>query len=544
MKRSFTVIAFILFMSGLLPAQDSTATRDTIGMLPRLEIPEITIVGKKAIMLPFARKGEVYDVDVYDAPGPDTLLLGRRKTMSLPVGSLPRYEEQLMPWRASLEGGLGNYTTGHLFGYVDYTALRWGISGKGGYMTTSGHTDNADGNSTQLELTARSLVATDNDLLKDFRTDGGISYHHENYGMYGITSSIVRRTRNTVGLLGMLGSANREGPVLDLSLGANITNITDASAAGDSEVSIVSPTLHASFSTDMSSSRFVGDLLYKSSSLNYQQSVQSPSLIGLSLGARWFMTDQLRVTLGGFYQHGSDSQGGDHSMVAPTVDVTWERDKDRVWSFWYRPEIRLMGYDELSLKDPYLVREMVIKPERDPLNIGSTLMYNSEHVSIRFEGSYSHTNDKMVEIADSGRIRLAYLDADQFLFSALGTVSLANQLSLHVQAEVQPARGENTSIQLPMLPIAHIDGRLQYDMCVPFTVWSELEYTSKRNVDLGGDKTLNDAVLLHAGVSTHALPRTSLSFQIKNIFNTAFQWWDGYSAAGRQIMVEAKIDLQ
>ena len=41
-----------------------------------LLFPEITIVGKKAITLPFARKGEIYDVNIYQAPPPDTLLLG------------------------------------------------------------------------------------------------------------------------------------------------------------------------------------------------------------------------------------------------------------------------------------------------------------------------------------------------------------------------------------------------------------------------------------------------------------------------------------
>ncbi|HLF15078.1 MAG TPA: hypothetical protein VI932_09350, partial [Bacteroidota bacterium] len=67
---------------------DSVVRKD----LPRLEIPEITIVGKKAITLPFARKGELYDVPLYEAPPPDSGLLTDRPPVDLPPGSLPRYE--------------------------------------------------------------------------------------------------------------------------------------------------------------------------------------------------------------------------------------------------------------------------------------------------------------------------------------------------------------------------------------------------------------------------------------------------------------------
>src|SRR5207249_363497 len=71
----------------------STAVRDTVGAMPRLEIPEITIVGKKAITLPFARKGEIFDVNIYDAPPPDSSLLEDRPSIALPIGALPRYDE-------------------------------------------------------------------------------------------------------------------------------------------------------------------------------------------------------------------------------------------------------------------------------------------------------------------------------------------------------------------------------------------------------------------------------------------------------------------
>ena len=99
--------------------QERPEAKDTAG-LPRLEIPEITIVGKKAITLPFARKGEIYDVNVYEAPPPDTGLLGGRESVPLPRGTLSRYEEHQVPWRASVEGSFGSFSTGSVGGYFDY----------------------------------------------------------------------------------------------------------------------------------------------------------------------------------------------------------------------------------------------------------------------------------------------------------------------------------------------------------------------------------------------------------------------------------------
>src|SRR5207247_800198 len=109
--------------------EQQASPKDTTGALPRLEIPEITIVGKKAIALPFARKGEIFDVHLYEPPAPDTSLIGDRQTLSIPIGSLPRDEEHQQPWRASLEGSLGSFSTGKLLAYVDYATQRWGMYG-------------------------------------------------------------------------------------------------------------------------------------------------------------------------------------------------------------------------------------------------------------------------------------------------------------------------------------------------------------------------------------------------------------------------------
>ncbi len=544
MKTIAGLLTLLLLFTGVLRGQESQPPPDTTGALPRLDIPEITIIGKKAIILPFARKGEVYDATLYEAPPPDTSLLGSRRMMPLPIGALPRYEEQLDPWRMSVSGGLGNYTSGNAYGYLDYTALTWGVGGAAGFATTQGHTTNAKGRSGQFELNGHSIVRTDNQVLTDFRADGTLSYEYEKYGMYGISFPVMERTKKTFGINGMLGSTNREGAVLDLSLGANVIDLTDAGSAGDSSVSVVTPAINATFSTDLNATRVVAGLRYKNSSLNYRRTTQSPGFLELSGGAKWRIAGTFILTLRGIFQHASGSDGNDRTLVAPDATLAWEADKDRVWSFWYRPELVLDGYDELFRANPYLLREILIKPSSSPVRFGSTLKYNSEGLSVELDGSYAHSNDYGVQLADSGRIRLGYVDADVLTVGAHGTITFSDPLVLHFHGQVQPARVKGTSSQLPMMPIATAGARLEYDAPIRFTFWGSGTYTSKRNVDLDGSRTLKDAVLFDAGASTHLIPRTSLSFHIENIFNTAFQWWEGYSAPGRQFMVEANISLR
>jgi hypothetical protein len=543
-KKLCAVIMLILMFHAYAVSQNNVQPRDTTGTLPQLEIPEITIVGKKAIMLPFARKGEIFDVSIYDAPPPDTSLLGTRDGISLPVGSLPRYEEHQQPWRASLEGSFGNFTTGKLRGYVDYATQQWGIFGNGGFSTTQGHTENASGNTAQFEVNARSLVSTDNDILKMFRASAGLSFLQERFGMFGISNASVRRNRSNVGLSASIGSVNRQGNVLDVTIATKVWNVTDSQTAGDSNVSAVSPDLRATFSSDVNSMRLSTEIFYTGSSLEYQHQTQSPSLFGLSAGVRWHVSETWYIHVGGLYHGASDIDGSSKSLVAPRAIVMWEAGGGREWSFWFQPEIHLASYDEQIRRNPYLVREVAIRPERKPLNFGSTLTYKSDMLSLELNGSFSHSELRDVEIADSGNIVLDYLDANQFIFQGEGIISPTTRTRLLFSGTLQPAREAGSSIQLPMVPIvtAHVRGEMDFDL--PLTMWSSINYTSRRNVDKAGNQTLGDFVLIGAGALTRSIARTVLSLEIANLFNTTYEWWNGYIAPGRRITLEAKLNLQ
>jgi hypothetical protein len=525
------------------PGQERPEAKDTLG-LPRLEIPEITIVGKKAITLPFARKGEIYDVNVYEAPPPDSGLLGGRESAPLPRGTLSRYEEHQVPWRASLEGSFGSFSTGDLGVYLDYKSQQWGIYGNGIYRTTQGHTINASGSTSELDVRAHSLLATDNDVLKTLRVSGGIGLGHDAYGMFGLPDQSTRRTRNNVDFGAEIGSANQQGNIVDLSLDARVWNISDRQSGKDSDVSVVSPDLRGSFRTDVQDVQLGADVTYRGSSLNYPNASQSPSLLGIAAGARWTVSDQWSVRVGGIYHNGSGSDGMTTSLVAPTAILQWKASQDREWIFWFQPEIHLTTYDEHIRENPYLIREILLRPERRPIRLGTVLSFRTDRAAIQLRGSFTHSTNRDITLADSGRIRLEYADADQVAIEGLGSIDLPSGTKVTCTGAVQPGHEAGTSVQLPMIPIIQLKGRAEQALGIPAALWASGEYMSRRNVDRAGNKTLGDVFLLGCGISTGAVPRAVVSFQIRNLLNTGYELWSGYSAPGRQFTLEAKINLQ
>lgn len=545
MMRISGLILLWLLCAGVIAHGQEVPPQDSLRReLPPLEIPEITIVGKKAITLPFARKGEIYDVNIYEASQADTGLLMDRPAAPLPVGSLPRYQQREMPWRASLEGSFGSFATGNADAYVDYKSQRWGIAGHGGFGSTNGHAGNSNGRATRLGLNYHSLVKTDNDILRTFRVNFGADYMRETYGMFGSTDTLTERRRNHFDFHGKLATIQRAGVVLDARLGVKLWKITDSQIAGDSDVSVASPTLSTMFASDIGSLRFLGDLSYTSSSLDYNRAAESPSLLSFSGGFRWTIQNKFLIQLGAMYAGGSDSQGGNKTLVAPTGLIKWDLNPGQTLGLWFRPEILLRTYDDEITRNPYLVQDLELRPERKPINFGGSLWYNNGIVTMEVRGSFSKSSNHAITLADSGRIKLEYVDALQTVLEGEGSLKPTANTRLTFTGTLQPSTEDGSTTQLPMTPLVKIVGRGELELTRPFIIWSSLEYQSKRNVDRQGTNTLGDLVLLGAGASTSIIPRTMLTLEISNLLNTAYEWWSGYVAPGRRIMAGAKIGLQ
>lgn len=535
---------FILLLSGrfLLFGQTQDTTKaQTEKAMPKLEIPEITIVGKKAITLPFARKGEVYDINIYKAPEPDTSLIGERYTLALPVGSFPRYEERREPIRAALDGSFGSYSTSKLNAYFDYNALKWGITGRGGYKTTDGHITNAYYSAFNLEGVAYSLLSTDNDILKTLRLNVGTNYAHNKYGLFGISEYEIERARNNFALDVQLGTSRRESFTADIGLTTSLVSLTDKADGNEKDASAFSPKLNVSLGGEIEKIRLNSELLFTSNSLDY--SSQSPSLLSFALQGGWRIGSDWLLYFGGLYASGSDTSGSAKSILSPMGILKWNIDRGSELSFWFQPEMKLAGYAEFFNRIPYLVQEINLRPERTPIGLGSAYRYTSELYSLELRGVFSKVLDKSVIIADSGLIHINYVNAYSSSVQFQGTLKPIERTSLSVFAEINPAYEIGKSNQLPMMPLVRAKVRGEYSFKFPVKVWTDLEYFSRQNADLEGKKpTLKDAMLFGVGASATYIPRTVLSLEILNILNTKYYWWERYKAPGIQFLLSAQVN--
>jgi len=543
MKKIASLVFCVIFSITSQYGQERPVQRDTTAM-PRLEIPEITIVGKKAITLPFARKGEVYETGLYEASPPDTSLLEPRIAMSLPLGPLPRYDEPLIPWHFSAEGSIGSYSTGDLRIFGDYKGRRWGIYGNASLGTTGGHTDRAEGSSFDASITAHSLVKTDNSILKSFRVLGGIAMMFDKYGMFGLKDISVDRSRNNFALHAGLSSLEREKSAYDVSISADIWSILDRRTPADSSVTVMSPELKADYSVAISKFRFNAGLLYGGTSLNYDRTTESPSLLGLNAGIRWQATKKWSVELGGQLHDGSGSDGSGRTLLSPFAIARFEIDKDRQVSIWTKPGMRLNSYGTQSERNPYLIREIILQPESVPLNIGGGFWFNGEILSIEVNGEFSKISDKTVTVADSGYLRLTYVDAVQAAVNIHGTFTPVKYARLIFSGAIQPTYKEGQSVQLPMIPLIQGATRGEISLPMPITMWMSLEYWSKQNINFNSTNDLASRFLVGLGASTTIIPRTVLSAEVDNLLGDQYEWWSRYGAPGITFRLNAKVNFR
>ncbi len=545
MKKRFVLMliccSVLGYVAGIAQQQDSLKKKED---MPKLEIPEITIIGKKAITLPFARKGEIYDVELFEAQQPDTSLLGHPPSMSLLKGSLPRYRYEDHPWRCSVEGMLGSFGTIGGRGYMNYTTQRWGVNGNAGFKKSNGHTTNADASAFGIGANAHTLVRTDNDVLKTFRASLGMSFEHNKYGLFGISNTSVRRNINDFEVTGKLGSLNRYGTIIDIDLAAKFSSLNDNNAGVDSSVSVVSPTLRTSFSTDVKNIKLKGGISYSSSSLDYSLPTQTPSLLDVVVSSQWKPVAMWSVEIGGRFSHGEDYNGGEHTLITPFGVGRLELDSTFAITFWFKPDMQFVSYTDYLTQIPYLVREAALQPERRPVVLGSSFYYNKGPFSLEVRGSFAKNSNTGIQIADSGRIRLEYAEATTTAFDVEGALQLTNISRLFFSSSITSAFEQGSSSQLPMVPTVRLNGRWETDFRIPVKGWSSVEYLSKRNVDCAGTQSLGDVFLVNIGASTSAIPKIILAAEVQNIFDVNYEWWQGYIAPGIQFNVSAKINLQ
>ena len=553
MKRLIVLALIAMCWKSAGFAQDQP--KDTTVTMPKLEIPEITIVGKKAITLPFARKGEIYDVNIFQAPPPDSSLLGERMETAMPVGSMPVDEEKRDPLHASAEGAFGNYSTGAIRAYLDYLKGRWKFFGNAGFASTEGYTSNGNASSFDLAANMQSLFTTDNNALKTLQLTATTKLLTEKYGMFAFSD--VQRNRQDFSLDASLNSIDRRGITIDLGIGTNFWSLTDDNVPGNTKTTAVSPKLTSAFAMNIGKVRWNNDLMFTSISLDYSTPTQSVTLVQLASSAHWNLTDAWSAEGGLVIADGSDLLGSERTIALPTAKVQWDSDDRQQFSFFWMPGMQLNSYDYWTRYNPYLMREINLEPERIPVNLGIT--YSITKQSITFDASVSFTqfSNKGVILGSSslyklsipaynvnGNLWLEYVEANQTRFELSALYRQSDNFRVNLSGLVEPTYATGSSDQLPMTPLLKMNVKAEYDLPKPVTLWASLEMWSEQNVDLMATRTLDGAVLLNAGASTTIVPRTLISASLHNLLGMSYAWWAGYQAPGFQFSLEAKVNLK
>jgi outer membrane receptor protein involved in Fe transport len=530
---------------GTLRAQAPGTTRDTTlsRELPRLEIPEITIVGKKAITLPFARKGEIYDVPLYDAPPPDSSLLTDRPPVDLPGGSLPRYEQREMPWRVSAEASAGRFGSLGLRGYVDYHTQAWNLSTTGGYRRTDGHVDGSSGNEFDVGGRYTSLVSTDNDLLRNFRVSGDLGFRHDAFGMYGMRPAGTDRDRDMYSVGAGVSSIRRSGLVFDFSVGAEIFSVDDKRAGIDSGITVTTPLLKAGVTADVGIARVITEFRYTNSSLDYQNSLPSPSLYTIVGAVQWRISESFFIKTGGEFSGGTGTDEVSRTRVSPLAELEWQINPGRKVNFWFRPGMTLTSYPDLAGKIPYIAREVMMIPEEKTIDLGGSVWYNSGMLTLEAGGEYIRSTNRPLIVADTTGIHPEFAGTWQTILNIEGSLRASEVIRLDFNGRVSPAREQGGSSQLPMTPLGEAGVEAGFDFIPGWTFTAASRYWYKQNTGRNGAESIGGAFLVDAGASTDLIPHVLISAGIHNIFDRKYSWWAGYPARGLDLFFTVKARL-
>jgi len=528
-KILLTVYCGAVFCSFLFAQEQETRE------MPKLEIPEITIIGKKAITLPFARKGEIYDVHRYVAPSPDTSLLGERGSVQLPIVSLQRMHRNVSPWRFNAEGGIGSFVSANAASSFEYRKPFWNLVGKGAFTTTHGHVDNAQAASLSAQTKIQASIETDNDMLKTLRGELGTLAAYRKYGMFGISPTTVKRTTHTIEFNAAIGSMQQQGSVFLLQFETGAWNVSDDVAGNDSSLTTVTPALKAALATDFGAVRFSSEAHYRSSSYDVHSASASQSWWEIQGAAEWNLRQTLSIKAGGIVASSSGSSAGTQNLLMPFGIVRWDIGNGKALSVWWKPSLQLPSHSDFFRVNPYLIRALDIQPSKTLVHVGGLLSYHDNTLMVEVTGLFKVIDNKDIMVADdSGRIWLEYAATSvvQTQFQWNSILSLISKTRLKTWGTVQQIHERGVSVQLPMNPALNVVATVELDVKEPLMLWSGVEYKGKQNSDRLGTHKLNDVLLVNAGASYRVARPFLLSAEVSNLLNTTYEWWRGYPAPG------------
>ncbi len=543
--RAFVLLATLLLLPAAAMAQNTGDTAKS--SLPKLDVEDVIVIGRSSVVLPAARKGEVYDTTVMKLTGRDSLLFGDRMSyLGGSGGLLPAYREFQSPLRATLEGSIGSYISPHGRGHVEFIRPSFDVFGTLDYASTQGHIDSAAASSVLAEL-GGSIVMPGDRVIPRQRLSGDLEWIDGNYTLYGNPVLPVDRSRSGLRVRLGLRSEERTPVEYGIDIGIASTSVEDTYADTTvATVSALSPDLALDVGLNLDSIHLGARVDYAVTSLQYSSSTRSPSnlVVGANLEVR--PTDWLRVIGGIGYGRGEFSDSGSVSAVLPNAAL-WLRAADGLALFArFSSELRTASYRNRLFEAPYAEAQMPMRPEYVPASVAAGLQTINGTVDLEAEGFLELAENTPVVVATApGELAWTHVDSRSMGLRAHASIRLIPSVELAGDLVARRAVETGSDRALPMTPAIDLDGRLTWSISDALDVFGTVRFESPQEVTyLDGAllaEELSSRFLVGGGARYRLTGPLELFAEVSNLFNQDYDLWHGYSAPGLEIRGGARL---
>lgn len=513
--------------------------------VPPLDIGEVTVIGRRTLILPKARKGEVLDTSIYRLPAGDTLLFGpRMSNFEGSAGRLPAYREFDPPVHALAELSLGSYLSPRALIRGEYAERSFDIGGELDYRGTAGHIDSAEASSIRLLVRGGVILGDTVSPLRSFRLSSEIEHQGESYFLYGNSATPFDRSRSTTGIV--IGLKSQEGHPVDYRarLAYSRTSVDDRGVDSISEASATEPSLDIAIGVDIGEDlrgRFAFD--FSTSSLRLAIPTRSTSNVSLSADLDWSVSPYMLVTGGVIYASGRHSDSGSASLLMPRLGARYAIDPSFIVFGSFSPELRPNLYQDLLLASPYVDRQIALRPQRIPIRLVGGLRYGTETMTIEGRGFYETGENKPVVIADTGAmgsLRYEYADVTTAGVEGSFQVLPTEDFRIDVEARIAASKIDSLNKGAPMYPTIDLCGGAFLKASNEIDLQASLAYLSEQRVRLIDETTIGTRLLLGLGGTYHVIPRLDIFAEVTNLLGISYDAWEHYSAPGFEVRAGAR----
>lgn len=515
------------------------------GDLPTLEIETVTVIGRRVVVLPKARKGEVYDTTHYILPPGDTLLFGERiSNLGGTGGPIPGFREFDFPLKLDAEASIGSYLSPRALLRAEYIRRTFDVSGILDYRGTMGHIDSAEASSLLIGAQISKAFGDETLPLNRFRLSGGLEHLGDSYFLYG--NSVTRFDRSRAITRFNVGLRSEEELPVEFALDFRLTStsVEDRDADTLRDVSATTPAFSADVAGAIADTALRGRLKldFTTTSMNYSVPTLTPACFSIRGDMEWIPAPGVFLTGGLVYASGENSDSGSTSLILPRLSARYEPGTGISVFSWYMPELRAPSYSSRILHAPYVDREIVLRPERVPVLVVAGARISMPTVTVEVRGRYEKGEGTPVVVATApGNLSYGHVNSTRIGAEGSVRVAITDAIAVTGDGIFRSATVDSTGEELPMTPSVDLRGHLDFALTPKIDIFGSVTFQSMQRTVLGAGTLPDDGqqiparFLLGGGTSYRILPNVQAFAEVTNLLNYSYELWQNYSAPGFEL---------